>query len=317
MQAQYSNYDSDSLLSNKVKRGGLNGFQEFRPQPQELTSGVGLLISLKTDVSGVLSIDFTNIISEPFAFVTDYIINATTQQTYTFESAIKAKFFRVRFKNSTVQTQKTFKLFTYILNQSPLVVIDAQSSFKIDQNGNIIVDIQDPSGNFIQIDSLGNIFTRIRDGSGNSIRINPNGNMNTNIYDSSGNNITTLIPTTISNRCIYTHNVYDASYNLLTFTVDNSNPAIITSDIINLGKYKNFDILFEDISALNYTSCLLYLYISKDGINFVKTDYKIYLNYGELTNSLTNCYSNSPYIKLSGYYITGLTINTAYIYMKG
>ncbi len=70
MQSTFSNYDSDSFIyGSKNRTGGLNPNQEFRPQPQQVGTGAGLLISVKSDVIGKVFIDFTNIIEEPYAFI--------------------------------------------------------------------------------------------------------------------------------------------------------------------------------------------------------------------------------------------------------
>jgi len=90
MQSLYSNYDSDGFISGSRNRvGGLNPNQEFRPQPQKVSNGVGLLVSVLTDVPGIVSIDFTNIIEEPYSFIDEYeILNSELQQIKLFQKHI-------------------------------------------------------------------------------------------------------------------------------------------------------------------------------------------------------------------------------------
>ena len=150
------------------------------------------------------------------------------------------------------------------------------------------------------------------------MKIDANGSLNTNIHDSSGNIISTYIPSTITNRTLYTHNVVDAAYNLITYTITNGS---IISNIIDLNKYRNFDILIENISGTLYTSIYLYIYISKDGFNFIKTPYFITINPDDTAACILNCVINTRYIKLEGTYnnnqINNLVLSGIFIYMKG
>ena len=139
--SQYSNYDSREIIYGTI-RGGLNGYQEFRAQPQQIIKGAGLLVSLISDTSGILFIEYSNIIQEPYNFSTQYNITGSNQ-IYTFEEAIHSQYFRIRFINNTPKKQETFILTTYILDQNPLVTIDAHSSFNLDISGNLIVNIKD------------------------------------------------------------------------------------------------------------------------------------------------------------------------------
>ena len=45
--------------------------------------------------------------------------------------------------------------------------------------------------------------------------------------------------------------------------------------------------------------------------------YYLTINYGDTSGCLMNCISNTPYIKLMGTYVTGLTLDNAIVYMKG
>jgi hypothetical protein len=301
MQSTYSNYDSDSFIyGSKNRTGGLNPNQEFRPQPQAVGSGAGLLISVKSDVIGKVSVDFTNISEEPYAFVeifelldTEYIDGFITKILLV---SVKAKNFRIRFRNTSSQKQNTLKLFTFILPSSPVVSINPDTlPFKVDLSGFLI--------------------TSIRDSSGNSI-YSTNGKMNTNSYlnDGNGNKINSIVTNTDTSRSLYVHNVYDYSYNQITFTTDSTN---IYSTTLQLNKYKNFDVMFESITATNYAPVRLYVYISKDNNIFIKSDYYIDIYYGETSKVLTNVTVNGDYIKLQGKKISGLTINTCYIVRKG
>jgi hypothetical protein len=109
---------------------------------------------------------------------------------------------------------------------------------------------------------------------------------------------------------IYRNSLYEQ----INFSINGTN---IESTSIHLNKYKNFDILIENISANNYTSVILYVYISKDNITYIKTQYSLTINYGDTTGCILNCISNTPYIKLMGTYVSGLTLNNAIVYMKG
>ncbi len=62
------------------------------------------------------------------------------------------------------------------------------------------------------------------------------------------------------------------------------------------------------MTANNVTPVYLYVYVSKDNSNFVKTQYCLTINQGDTTGCLLNCVTNSPYIKLSGENVTGLSL---------
>jgi hypothetical protein len=147
MQATYSNYDSDSFIyGSKNRVGGLNPNQEFRPQPQKVGNGAGLLISVKSDVIGRVSIDFTNIIEEPYAFIETFDVNVNDSKVLLV--TIKAENFRVRFRNLSSQKQNKLKLFTFILPTSPVVSINPDTlPFNLDASNNLIVCMRDSFGN--------------------------------------------------------------------------------------------------------------------------------------------------------------------------
>jgi hypothetical protein len=302
MQSTYSNYDSENFIyGSKNRTGGLNPNQEFRPQPQPVGTGAGLLISVKSDVIGKVFIDFTNIIEEPYAFIETYDLLETDKVdgviTKILLVSIKAKNFRIRFRNNSTQKQDTLKLFTFILPSSPVVSINPDTlPFKVDISGLLI--------------------TSIRDSSGNPIYSTDN-RMNTNSYlnDGSGNKIHSIVTNAnTSARSLYVHNVYDYSYNQITFTTDSTN---IYSTVLQLNKYKNFDVMFESITATNYAPVRLYVYVSKDNNTFIKSDYYIDIYYDDTSRVLTNVTVNGDYIKLQGKKITGLTISSCYIVRKG
>lgn len=267
MLSQYSNYDSDELVFG-TKNGGLNGYQEFRPQPQQIVSGAGLLVSSYCDVLGTITIDYTNIIQEPYAFSEQYsdILPNTIK---TIVSPIKAQYFRVRFRNTESTPQTILKLNTYILPTNPLFKLDTASSFKLDNLGNIVTTLQSTAGNYIKIDASGNLNT---------------------------------------------HNVNTSNSSALTFSVSGG---IITSNIINLGEYKNFDIILNNITANNTSPAILDIYVSPDNITYVKSSYNTTINQNDLATGALNCVSNCPYIKLSGTSVTGLTVTSGIVYMKG
>ncbi len=302
MQSTYSNYDSDSFIyGSKNRTGGLNPNQEFRPQPQQVGTGAGLLISVKSDVIGKVFVDFTNIIEEPYAFVEVFDLLDKEKIdgviTKVLLVSVKAKNFRIRFRNNSTQKQNILKLFTFILPSSPVVSINPDTlPFEVDISGLLIASIRDSSGNPIY---------------------STNNRMNTNSYlnDGSGNKIHSIVTNTnTSARSLYVHNVYDYSYNQITFTTDATN---IYSSVLQLYKYKNFDIMFESITATNYAPVRLYVYVSKDNNTFMKSDYYIDIYYGDTSLILTNVTVNGDYIKLLGKKISGLTINTCYIVSKG
>ena len=266
MLSQYSNYDSDEIIFG-VKKGGLNGKQELRPQPQQIIEGAGLLVSTYCDISGLILIEYTNIIQEPYSFSESYVILPNTIRT--FVSPIKAQFFRVRFRNTETDAQTILKLNTYILTKNQFLTLDFQSSFSVDGNFSILTNIKDSSGNTIQIDSSGNL---------------------------------------------HTHNVYTANSSAMTFSVVGTT---ISSTSVNLGEYKNFDVLLESITANNVYPVILDIYVSKDDITYIKSNYNVVINFGDSATGVLNCVSNSPYIKLSGTTVTGLTLTSGVIYMKG
>lgn len=302
MQSTYSNYDSDSFIyGSKNRTGGLNPNQEFRPQPQAVGTGAGLLISVKSDVAGKVYVDFTNIIEEPYAFIEIFDLLNTEKKdgviTKILLVSVKAKNFRIRFRNTSSQKQNTLKLFTFILPSSPVVSINPDTlPFEVDISGLLIASIRDSSGNPIY---------------------STDSRMNTNSYlnDGSGNKIHSIITNAnTAARALYVHNVYDYSYNQITFSTNSTN---IYSSVLQLNKYKNFDVMFEAITATNYAPVRLYVYVSKDNNTFIKSDYFIDIYYGDTSRILTNVTVNGDYIKLQGNKITGLTINTCYIVRKG
>jgi len=266
MLSQYSNYDSDEL-SFGVKKGGLNGLQEFRPQPQQIIEGAGLLVSLYCDRSGLITIEYTGIIQEPYSFSESYTVYKNTIKTIV--SAIKAPYFRVRFRNTESIQQQILKLNTYILPTNPLITLDVPSSFKIDLSGNLLVNIVDSNANQIKIDPSGNL---------------------------------------------HTHNIYTSNTLSSTFSVIDT---VIESDPINLGEYKNFDILLNGITANNVYPVILDVYVSNNDITYVKSSYSITINNGDISTGVLNCVSNSPYIKLIGTTEPNLTLGDIEFYMKG
>lgn len=142
MQAAYSNYDSDDYISgSRTKIGGLGPYQEFRPQPEKIINGAGLLISLVTDMEGTLSIDFTNIIEEPYSFTEIYEIpqSTTGYSVKSYLTSVKAKNFRVRFQNKSTARQQKFKLFTFILPNCPVFSL-------VDSNGDKISTLVPTTG---------------------------------------------------------------------------------------------------------------------------------------------------------------------------
>ncbi len=147
MQATYSNYDSDSFIyGSKNRVGGLNPNQEFRPQPQKVGNGAGLLISVKSDVIGRVSVDFTNIIEEPYAFIDTYDVLVNDPKILLV--TIKAENFRIRFRNLSPYKQNKLKLFTFILPTSPVVSINPDTlPFNLDVSNNLIVCVRDSFGN--------------------------------------------------------------------------------------------------------------------------------------------------------------------------
>ena len=302
MQSTYSNYDSDSFIFGSRNRiGGLNPNQEFRPQPQKVDIGAGLLISVKSNVIGNVNVDFTNIIEEPYAFIETFDLKEEEREdgfiTKILLVSIKAKNFRIRFRNTSPQKQTTLKLFTFILPSSPVVTINPDTlPFKVDISGLLITSIRDSSGRPIY---------------------STDSRMNTNSYlnDGSGNKMHSIITNTnTSARSLYVHNVYDYSYNEITFSTDTTN---IYSSVLQLYKYKNFDVMFEAITATNYAPVRLYVYVSKDNNIFMKSEYYIDIYYGDTSRILTNVTVNGDYIKLQGKKISGLTISTCNIVRKG
>lgn len=297
MQSLYSNYDSDGFLSgSRNKVGGLNPNQEFRPQPQRVDNGAGLLVSVLTDVPGRVSIDFTNIIEEPYAFVDEFEIplsEFTTNQTVskTYLVSVKATNFRIRFRNISSLKQNKLKLFTFILPSSPVVSINPDTLKDVFINSKIF-------------DSLGNNIT------------SSSGSLNINLRDGNSNLITSYQPTTDTNiRALHVTNINNFQTFTLNFTISG---LFISSNIINLERYKNFDIIFENISATNLSPVRLYLYISKDGINFILTDIFIDIFFGTNNTNLSDLKINENYIKLEGSYITGLNIanDTTFVCVK-
>ncbi len=323
MQSTYSNYDSDSFIyGSKNRTGGLNPNQEFRPQPQQVGTGAGLLISVKSDVIGKVYIDFTNIIEEPYAFIEVFDLLEKEKIdgviTKILLVSVKAKNFRIRFRNVSPYKQNTLKLFTFILPSSPVVSINPDTlPFEVDISGLLISAIRDSSGNPIySTDSRMNTYAALTDSSGTHLSVRED-TLTTNAFlnDGSGNKMHSIITNTDSLiRSLYVHNVYDYSYNQITFTTDSTN---IYSTVLQLNKYKNFDIMFESITATNYAPVRLYLYVSKDNNTFMKSDYYIDMYYGDTSKIITNVTVNGDYIKLLGKKITGLTINTCYIVRKG
>lgn len=301
MQATYSNYDSDAFISgSRNLLGGLNPNQEFRPQPQKVEIGAGLLVSVLTDVKGKISIDFTSLIEEPYAFVEEFSIDpavspSETNPAYAFKTflvSIKAKNFRIRFRNLSSLKQQKLKLFTFILPSSPVVSINPDTLEKV----------------------VLNTLSKIFDSSGNSLHSTSNA-LNVSLRDGLGNIINSLIPSTDTNNALITHNISDYSNNQLTMTIDNPN---ITSSSLELKKYKNFDIILKLSNSTNLYPIRLYLYISNNDSDYFKTDIYIDIYYGDTLVSLTNIIVNSRYIKLKGtsLYAPSLTISSCYILEK-
>jgi hypothetical protein len=306
--SQYSNYDSDEIIYGKAK-GGLNAQQEFRPVPQQIGQGAGLLVSIYSDTIGKLYIEFTNIIEPNFIFTEEIIIPANTIKTMV--SPVKASYFRVRFINDAFVAQTIFKLNTYIIQTEPLIIIDAASSFSVDASGSLWVNIKDSSGNNIKIDSSGNLNTKIYDSNGNNIITDPNHSLWVNIKDSSGNNIKIDSSGNLNTHNNYYNLYYSLSFNVTTTTIE--------SNSTNLNIYKNFDILIKNIVSTNIYPITLYLYVSDDNSNFIKTDQYLTINYADTSCCLLNCTVNSPYIKLNGDNIIsyGVTSLSGVIYIKG
>jgi len=330
MQSLYSNYDSDGFLSGSRNRvGGLNPNQEFRPQPQRVGNGAGLLVSVLTDVPGRVSIDFTNIIEEPYAFVEEYQITSdefTTNQTVskTYLVSVKATNFRIRFRNISSLKQNKLKLFTFILPSSPVVSINPDTlqdvfiNTKIfDSLGNNLTSTNNALNTNIsgQIVDISGQTVNIKDTSGNLITSN-SGALNINLRDGSSNLITSYQPTTDTNiRALHVTNINNFETFTLNFTIIG---LIISSNIINLGRYKNFDIIFENISATNLSPVRFYLYVSRDGVNFILTDIYIDIFFGMTNAYLNNITINENFIRLEGTYITGLNIanDTTFVCVK-
>lgn len=294
MQAEYSNYDSDSFKQGSlIKFGGLNPKQEFRPQAQKIEGGSGLLISVKSDTLGTIYMDFTNIIEEPYTFSDPYVLDPITDtyidstgNLYYIKSliiSIKASNFRIRFRNTTDLKQETFKLFTYILTTNPLVTLNPDTlPFIFDISGSLITSSDKSKLN----DGLGNII---------------NSTLSTSTSD----------PTI---RSINSRNINNYLAEIITF--DNSGSEIV-SQIFELNEYKNFDVVFQLIDAHNYAPIRFYLYISDNIYYFTKTDYYIDIYNGDTTRALTNITVNASYARVIGNKISGLSITTCFILKKG
>ncbi len=125
--ALYANYNCDTIVNGK-KLGGLNAQQEYRSQPQETGSAVQVSVILQTDTSGILYIDYTNIVHEPYDVIEyipiDFIdktvytplplINGQNFYTHYAASTVKSPYFRVRFKNTGKCKQKVFRITTFL-----------------------------------------------------------------------------------------------------------------------------------------------------------------------------------------------------------
>jgi hypothetical protein len=125
--ALYANYNCDTIVNGK-KLGGLNSQQEYRSQPQETGSAVQVSVILQTDTSGILYIDYTNIVHEPYEVIEyipiDFIdktiypplplINGQNFYTHYAASTVKSPYFRVRFKNTSKCKQKIFRITTFL-----------------------------------------------------------------------------------------------------------------------------------------------------------------------------------------------------------
>lgn len=125
--ALYANYNCDTIVNGK-KLGGLNAQQEYRSQPQETGSAVQVSVILQTDTSGILYIDYTNIVHEPYEVIELYPLDLTDttiykplplsngQNFYTqyIASTVKSPYFRVRFKNISKCKQKVFRITTFL-----------------------------------------------------------------------------------------------------------------------------------------------------------------------------------------------------------
>ena len=290
MQAKYSQYDSDSFLQGYTTPiGGLNANAEFRPQAEKITTGAGLLISVKSDQSGTLYIEYTNIIKEPYSFIDEYvldnsIINPMSSEDFladkTYVVSVKATNFRIRFRNTGHRKQNIFKLFCFILPTNPVISINADTlPFQVDASGKLFV------------------HSDLNDGYGNKIN---------SIIDESVFTINHI-------RSLCTININDYKYNDILFNYTSTE---IISNEINLGRYKNFDINF-DVTATNYAPIRFYLYTRVLFENFAKTEYYIDIYYGDTTKTLSNITLNATNIKLIGNKISGLIINKCQIVRKG
>lgn len=125
--ALYANYNCDTIINGK-KLGGLNSQQEYRSQPQETGSAVQVSVVLQTDKGGILYVDYTNIVHEPYDVIELHQIDLTDTTTYPplpldngqyfytqyITSTVKAPYFRIRFKNTDKCKQTVFRITSFL-----------------------------------------------------------------------------------------------------------------------------------------------------------------------------------------------------------
>lgn len=278
MLSEYSNYNSDDFIAGSatVTRGGLNPYQEFRPLPQKLGTNMGItsvMVNLVTDTPGILYIEFTNTVREPYDFSSQYTITGTigVKQKFSYSERIKATYLRVRFANTSDTKQTVLKLNTLL-------------------SGADLSGISESTGMPINTDASGNLIASVYSGS-NSIgykNLDPDGKA----------------------LLIYVGKEYTETELSVTYDTDST-----TTDVYDLTRYKNFDVLLQ-VTANQASTLTFNIYAANNIIYsgsgttvFHKTSYSIDINPGDTSVSFTNITLNARYFRLEGPFDADFTID--------
>ena len=134
------------------------------------------------------------------------------------------------------------------------------------------------------------------------------------LSDNSNNYINSINLPLTTNYGLITHNIFDYSYNQIDFS---GIPPFVISNNIDINKYKNFDFVCENINIIS--PIRIYLYISINNINYIKTNIYFDINEYDTTYAMTNITINARYIQFQLQTINNISHNslTSYILMKG
>ncbi len=134
------------------------------------------------------------------------------------------------------------------------------------------------------------------------------------LCDNNNNYINSINLPLTTNYGLITHNIFDYSYNQINFS---GTAPIVISNSVDINKYKNLDFICESI---NITSpIIIYVYISRDGNIFNKTNIYFDINEYDTTYAMTNITINARYVQFHLQTLTNISQNSlnSYILMKG